>query len=430
MPNLTVIGTQWGDEGKGKVVDYLSATADVVVRCQGGPNAGHTVRVAGRETILHQIPCGILTRRVHGVIGCGCVIDPYVFNEELTTLGRESIRPGLRLLVDMRAHLILPFHRLLDRQRDATQGLGVTGRGIGPAYQDKVGRVGLRVADLRDEERFHERLKRNLAAANFLLMELYKAEPLSFKQIAADYWRVSRALAPFVGDGAAYVEEALSCGRRVLFEGAQGTHLDIDLGTYPYVTSSHTSAAGVPAGVGISPLWLEAAVGVAKAYTTRVGAGPFPTELAPSEAAQLRELGHEYGATTGRPRRCGWFDAGLVRAAVRYNRLDGLVLTKLDVLDSVEEIKVGIGYRTGGRQVSEFDPLCVEELEPVYVRMSGWREVTSRCRRYGDLPLNARRYIRKLEDLAGCPVVLASVGGDRRQMVPVGMRRLAWLKSA
>jgi adenylosuccinate synthase len=429
MPNLSVVGTQWGDEGKGKVVDYLAGSADMVVRYQGGPNAGHTVCVNGRETVLHQVPVGVLSRRARCVVGCGCVVDPFVLNSEVATLRRAGIPAARRIVVDARAHMITPCHRVLDGLRDARQGIGVTGRGIGPAYQDKVTRSGIRAGDLLDEGAFRERLKRNVAAANFLLMELYKAEPLSYQQIAAEYWTACRSLAAMVGDGSAAVERALCRGRRVLFEGAQGIHLDVDLGTYPYVTSSSTGVAGVAAGSGISPLWLEEAAGVAKAYTTRVGAGPFPTELDAGESEHLRRLGREFGATTGRPRRCGWFDAGLVRASVRYGRLSALVITKLDVLDSFETIRVGTGYALDGRRVAEFDPFHAASLQPRYVTLRGWREPTAGCRKYGDLPAAARRYIEKIEDLVECPVALVSVGSDRNQVVRVRPRKLRWLKS-
>ncbi|MBN2537920.1 adenylosuccinate synthase [candidate division WOR-3 bacterium] len=433
MPNLTIVGTQWGDEGKGKVVDYLARTAQLVVRFQGGPNAGHTVRVGDRQTILHQVPSGILTPGVRCVIGCGCVVDPHALGEETAALARMKLRARSRLTVDARAHLILPFHRQLDllAEKHSRSPIGTTGRGIGPAYADKVGRVGIRAADLLPgrEERFREKLKRNLAAANVKLMERYRAEPISFKKLAEDYWRATRELARMVGDGSRVITDALAEGKPVLFEGAQGVHLDIDFGTYPYVTGSSTGVWGVGPGTGVSPLWLEQAVGVAKAYSTRVGLGPFPTELEGEEGERLRKLGGEFGATTGRPRRCGWFDAGVVRASVRLNRLNALVITKLDVLDSFEEIRIGTGYRCGRQRLDEFDPTRADELEPVYETFAGWHETTGACRKLRELPMRARRYLRRLEELCGCPVALASVGSERRQVVEVKKEALRWLKS-
>ncbi len=428
MPNLTVVGTQWGDEGKGKVVDYLAATADMVVRYQGGPNAGHTVCVRGRQTVLHQIPVGILSRRPKCVIGCGCVLDAEVLQGELAMLREYGVPIEDRLLIDRRCHLILPYHRALDAARDKSQGIGVTGRGIGPAYQDKFGRCGIRAADLLEEDTFLAHMRRNLALVNYLLMEVYNTDPLSYECLANECWQAGQVVVPMLGDGGVAIERMLRLDRRVLFEGAQGTHLDIDLGTYPYVTASSTGVAGAAAGSGISPLWLEQAAGVAKCYTTRVGAGPFPTELGAAESEYLRRLGNEYGATTGRPRRCGWFDAGLVRTAVRYGRLSALIITKLDVLDSFDSIRISADYLLHGRRKKEFDPFEASRLEPSYVILKGWREPTGRCRKYSELPRAARRYLDKIEDLVECPVALVSVGSERRQMIEVQNGSLDWLK--
>ncbi len=431
MPSLVVVGTQWGDEGKGKVVDYLAHRATMVARFQGGPNAGHTVCVKNRKIVLHQIPSGILTSGVRCVIGCGCVIDPYVLQEELAELRRMKLAVAGRLLVDFRCHLILPYHRALDRLREehgGEQKIGTTGRGIGPAYQDKVGRVGIRAGDMLDEEVFQRKLKRNLAAANFILMERFNAEPFSAKKLADEYWKVTRTMVQMVGDGSFEVERELQRGGRVLFEGAQGVHLDLDLGTYPYVTTSSTGAWGVGPGVGISPLRVEEVVGVAKAYTTRVGEGPFPTELIGNEAEELRQLGGEYGSTTGRPRRCGWFDVPVVRASVRYNALSALVVTKLDVLDSLREIKVCVSYAGVDGRVNEFSSFSQCRLEPVYVTMPGWREPTNRCNTYAELPLAARRYLRKLEELVGCPIAMVSVGKERDDMIEMNSKLIRWFK--
>ncbi|HDQ99166.1 MAG TPA: adenylosuccinate synthase [candidate division WOR-3 bacterium] len=439
MPDLTVVGAQWGDEGKGKVVDCLSRTARLVVRYQGGPNAGHTVRARGRETILHQVPSGILSPGAKCVIGCGCVVDPELLAEELAGLARAGVRTRGRLVVDGRAHLIMRWHRRLDRLREERAGagrIGTTGRGIGPVSTDKVDRVGIRAADLLDEDAFQAKFKRNLAAANWLLMEKFRADPIPQRRLMADCWQATRPLAAMVGDGGALVNEALENGRRVLFEGAQGVHLDIDLGTYPYVTCSSTGVNGVASGVGVSPLWLTEAVGVVKAYTTRVGEGPFPTELAGAEGDTLRVLGGEFGATTGRARRCGWFDAGLVRSSVRYNRFTALALTKLDVLDSLVEIPLATGYRlrpqageTRGGVVEHFDATRAARLEPLYETMTGWRTPTGHCRSWRELPLAARRYVRRLEELVECPVALVSIGSDREQIIEVKKGALQWLKS-
>ncbi len=431
MPNLTIVGTQWGDEGKGKAVDYLARSAGLVARFQGGPNAGHTVCVERSTFTFHQIPSAILSPKVTCVVGCGCVIDPYVFEHELAALRKKKIPLGQRLVVDSRAQMILPYHRQLDSLRDehsARQRIGTTGRGIGPTYADKVNRTGIRAGDLLSEETFNDKLKRNLAAANFMLMERYDAEPIPFKATAREYWQATRRIAKMVGDGSIVIEEALRRGERVLFEGAQGMHLDIDLGTYPYVTSSSTWAGGVAPGTGISPVWLEEIVGIAKAYTTRVGLGPFPTEMNEADAGRFRELGHEYGATTGRPRRCGWFDAPVVRAAVRHNRLKALIITKLDVLDSCDEIKVCHSYRLDGREVLEFDPFHAAEFSPQYEVLPGWREPTSGCRTFAELPMRARRYVALLEDLCACPIALVSVGSERNQTIPFKSNKLRWLR--
>lgn len=432
MANLIVVGTQWGDEGKGKIVDLLARTAWLVVRFQGGPNAGHTVCCPKGRFTFHQIPSGILNPKTKCVIGLGCVIDPYCFNEELNEIEAKGISLKRRLFLDRRAHLIFPYHRAMDRLHEeqmADRKIGTTGRGIGPAYQDKFARVGIRVGDLLNEDNFEEKLRRNLAAANFRLMEVYKAEPIPFKGLMTEYCQVTRRLIPMIADGTIIIERALQQDKRVLFEGAQGTHLDIDLGSYPFVTTSSTVVAGAATGSGISPFWLEEAVGIAKAYTTRVGGGPFPSELAEKEAAELRELGAEYGATTGRPRRCGWFDAGVVRASIRYNRLNSLILTKLDVLDSLRQIKICTGYRYEGKKIREFDPFLADRLEPEFISMPGWREPTKNCRRFKDLPVRAKRYIGKIAELVDLPIALISVGSERNEIVGVEERSLKWLRS-
>lgn len=431
MASFAVVGLQWGDEGKGKVVDYLSESADVVVRYQGGPNAGHTVCFGDRRLTLHQVPSGMIHPQTLNIIGPGCVVDPGAVSRDLKSLRRVGVRTSRRLIVDRRAHLIMPYHRELDRRRDEQGGrqrIGTTGQGIGPAYVDKVARVGIRVVDLLDEEKFKEKFRRNASAANFLLMELHDSEPLPLKETMRAALESARFLTGMIGDGSARLESALRSGARVLFEGAQGTFLDLDMGTYPYVTSSSSSAAGVPAGAGISPLWLDEVVGVSKAYTTRVGEGPFPTEMAPADAEHLRTLGAEFGATTGRPRRCGWFDAPLVRAAVRYNGCRSLAITKLDILDSMAEIKVCTGYRVDGGHLPEFDSTRAGELVPVYETMPGWLAPTGNCRAWRELPLRARRYLDRLAELVECQVGLVSVGMDRAQTIVLDRRLAKWLR--
>ena len=417
---VVVVGAQWGDEGKGKIVDVLAERADLVVRYQGGANAGHTVHTDSGEFVLHQIPSGILQGAVC-VVGNGVVLDPETFFTELDTLIARGVTLEHQLFVSDRAHLTLPYHKLLDRAREQLEKIGTTGRGIGPTYEDKYGRRGVRVGDLRNLARAQELVAARLAAANQML-ELLGAEA---RADAAEHRRLLARLAPrllpLAVDAGRVVYDALQRGESVLLEGAQGALLDVDHGTYPYVTSSNTTAGGAAVGSGIGPTAIDAVLGVVKAYTTRVGNGPLPTEAEPAMAQRIRQLGGEFGATTGRPRRCGWFDAVVVRYAVRVNGLSGLAVTKLDVLDSFAEIPVAVGYRLDGEALDGM-PADLERLnrvEPVYETLPGWRQPTGDVRRLADLPGAARAYLDRLQDLSHAPIRYVSVGTRRHQIIEV-----------
>lgn len=423
MAAVVVIGAQWGDEGKGKVTDYLAEKADMVVRYQGGSNAGHTVVVDGKEFKLHLIPSGILYPGKTCVIGNGVAVDPEVLVQELEDLERRGVDvSGLR--ISLAAHLVLPYHRLLDALEEEKRGsgrIGTTGRGIGPAYLDKVARRGLRVADLYEPEGFVRRLAANVALANETLAAAGK--PLLEAAALADrYLALGERLRPFVADTSLLVNRALDAGARVLFEGAQGTLLDLDHGTYPYVTSSHPVAAGACLGSGVGPTRIDGVLGVVKAYCTRVGEGPFPTELAGEEGAYLRERGREYGTTTGRPRRCGWLDAVALRYAVRINGLSSLAVTKLDVLTGLQVVKIAVAYRCRGEVLEEFpaDSTTLNACEPVYEELEGWQASIEEARSLEDLPSAARRYLARLEELAGVPITLLTVGPQRHQTICLG----------
>ncbi|PYO86732.1 MAG: adenylosuccinate synthase [Gemmatimonadetes bacterium] len=423
---VVVVGAQWGDEGKGKIVDVLAERADLVVRYQGGANAGHTVDTGeGKSFVLHQIPSGILQGAVC-VVGNGVVLDPEQMFAELDALEGRGVRTEHKLHVSDRAHLTLPYHKLLDRAREKQEKIGTTGRGIGPTYEDKYGRRGIRVGDLRNLTRAQELVRARVDAANQMLALLgdrgagsvERASPEQHVELLA---RLAPRLLPLAVDSGRVVWEALARGESVLLEGAQGALLDVDHGTYPYVTSSNTTAGGAAVGVGIGPTAIDAVLGVVKAYTTRVGNGPLPTEAEPVVAERIRELGGEFGATTGRPRRCGWFDAVVVRYAVRVNGLTGLAVTKLDVLDTFAEIPVGVGYRLDG-QVIDSMPADVETIgrvEPIYEKVPGWQRPLTAVRRLADLPPAARAYVDRLQDLAGAPVRYVSVGTRRDQIIEV-----------
>ena len=428
---VVVVGAQWGDEGKGKVVDVLAERADLVVRYQGGANAGHTVDTGegGGEFVLHQIPSGILQGAVC-VVGNGVVLDPEQLFAELDALTARGVRTEHKLHVSDRAHLTLPYHKLLDRAREKKEKIGTTGRGIGPTYEDKYGRRGIRVGDLRNLVRAQELVRARVEAANEMLELLGRShgsgalkdmERASAEEHVHLLERLAPRLLPLAVDSGRVVWEALERGESVLLEGAQGALLDVDHGTYPYVTSSNTTAGGAAVGVGIGPTAIDAVLGVVKAYTTRVGNGPLPTEAEPKIAERIRELGGEFGATTGRPRRCGWFDAVVVRYAVRINGLTGLAVTKLDVLDTFAEIPVCVGYKLDGEIIDSMpaDVETIGRVEPIYETLPGWQKELTGARRLADLPAAARAYVDRLQDLAGAPVRYVSVGTRRDQIIEV-----------
>jgi adenylosuccinate synthase len=416
--NLAVLGAQWGDEGKGKIVDLLTPQFDIVARYQGGHNAGHTVYVDGAKFVLRLIPSGILRSGIVCVIGNGVVVDPHALFEEVDELARHGIDVGNRLVVSDKAHVILPYHRDLDLLAEARRGerkIGTTSRGIGPAYEDKIARRGIRVGDLADSNALEQLVHDNVAARNRLVHDS-TMEPKPVLDQLLRHWE---RLQPWVRDVSLMLNEAMRAGRSVLFEGAQGTLLDIDHGTYPYVTSSNASVGGICTGLGVGPRAIGAVMGVAKAYTTRVGAGPLPTELSGEMGDRLRESGNEYGAVTGRPRRCGWYDAVTVRYGVRINGLDALALTKLDVLDGLESIQICTAYRCEGRTLTEFpsDIAKLSACQPIYESHPGWSSPTKSVRRYEELPENARRYIARLEEVSGVRVAIISTGSERGDVI-------------
>jgi adenylosuccinate synthase len=416
-----VVGAQWGDEGKGKLVDVLSERADFVVRYQGGANAGHTVVIGDAQFILRQIPSGILQPSVTCIIGNGVVLDPATLFTELDEITSRGIATAGRLFFSERAHLVLPYHNLLDAASEKSQNIGTTGRGIGPAYEDKYGRRGIRVGDLRDLGAAGRLVRDRVARANQLLEVMGAAARASAEEHVAVLNQIAPRLLPLAADTGLLVHQAIRAGKHVLLEGAQGALLDVDHGTYPYVTSSNTTAGGAAVGAGIGPTAIDAVLGVVKAYTTRVGNGPLPTEAPDPEGALLRKLGGEFGAVTGRPRRCGWFDATVVRYAVRVNGLTHLAVTKLDVLDSFAEIPVGTAYELDGAACGEM-PAEVEMLErvrPVYEVLPGWRKPTGDVRTLAQLPREARAYLDRLEALAGAPIRYVSVGTRRDQIIEV-----------
>jgi adenylosuccinate synthase len=422
MPNIVVVGTQWGDEGKGKVVDVLTPHVNVVVRYQGGDNAGHTVVVGREKYVLHSIPSGILHSGCRCVIGCGVVINPAALIEEMETLVRRGVTLDGNLFISKNAHLIMPYHPALDRASEAKLGarrIGTTGKGVGPAYIDKAARVGIRMADLLDERLFREKLEVNIAQKNRILSEIYDAQTFTVDAILNPYLRYAGWLAPYITDTPLLLSKWMDSGYAVLFEGAQGTMLDIDHGTYPYITSSSTTSGGAATGTGVPPTRIHGVLGVAKAYSTRVGGGPFPTEMNDEMAETIRERGDEYGATTGRPRRCGWFDAVVLRYAARINGLDTVALTKLDILDQCETVKVCTGYRYRGDLLTDLpeEETVLKAAQPVYEELSGWQAPTSHAKHEGDLPAKARRYLERLEELIGVPLCLISTGAVRDETI-------------
>ena len=421
---VVVVGCQWGDEGKGKIVDVLAEDVDVVARYQGGANAGHTVHVGDQEFVLHQIPSGILHSGKRCLLGNGVVLDLLHFFEEYDALAQRGIELEGRLGVSRRAHLLLPYHRVLDRASEdqAREKIGTTGRGIGPAYEEKVGRRGIRVADATDAEWFSGLIRVGVERTVARLKSMGWEDDGTLEDQIRRSLDLRDRLLELATDVGREVDELLSAGRRILLEGAQGTALDLDHGTYPFVTSSNTTAAGAAIGIGIGPTRIDSVLGVVKAYTTRVGNGPLPTEFGPEMDAHVRELGSEFGATTGRPRRCGWFDAVLARHAGRVNGLTGLAVTKLDVLDTLPEISVGTRYRMPGGETEHFpaDTHDLGKAQPVFETLPGWESSTSDARCLDDLPLNARRYLDRIEELIAAPIEMVSVGTRRSQVIHLG----------
>ena len=423
MKNVVIVGAQWGDEGKGKVVDIYTEFADDVVRYQGGNNAGHTLVVGDEKLVLHLIPSGILHAGKRCIIGNGVVLDPEVFIKEIINLKSNGrLQDDGCLIISESLHIIMPYHKRIDIAREARSGakkIGTTGRGIGPAYEDKAGRRGIRLMDLIDRELFARKLTEFLEEKNFLLEKMLGEKPFTFEEIFEQYCGFAEILKKYVADTSLLLYRDIREGKNILFEGAQGTLLDVDHGTYPYVTSSSTCVGGACTGAGVSPRDIHEVIGISKAYVTRVGSGPFPTELEDADGENLRQVGREFGSTTGRPRRCGWFDAIVAKYAVRVNGLTGVALTKLDVLDGFDTIRICTGYEYDGKTLDEL-PAKLEIFDrcrPVYEEMPGWKTDISNARTFADLPENAQNYVRRLEELTGCPIVLVSVGARRDQTI-------------
>ena len=421
--NRILIGAQWGDEGKGKIIDLLARKSDIIVRYQGGNNAGHTVKFDDEKFVLHLIPSGILHAGKICVIGNGVVLDPQAFFEEVEMLESKGVRVKGRLFVSEGAHLLFPYHRLMDQlKEEAGQKKGIIGttkKGIGPCYADKMARLGVRVVDMKNPAYFKERLSMVLEEKNLVLKKIYGHNGLSFQKIFSDYKKYRTRLLEFAMDTPRYLFEASRKGKSILFEGAQGTMLDVDHGTYPFVTSSNATVGGAITGSGVSPTLIDRVIGVVKAYTTRVGEGPFPTQFPPDLMKQIQTKGEEFGSTTGRPRRCGWFDAVIARHAVRINGLDEMAVMKLDVLSGLKEIKIGTAYRINGKLCKEY-PIAADEFskcEPVYETMKGWQEDLSNVHRWKDLPSTARKYLGRLEELMMTPIKIVSIGSKRSQTI-------------
>jgi adenylosuccinate synthase len=420
MASVVVVGTQWGDEGKGKIVDLLTRYTDYIVRFQGGNNAGHTLVVEGRQFIFHLIPSGILYEDKICMIGNGVIVDPAVLLREIDGLREKGLNVSpKRLMISENAHLIMPYHARLDQAKEAAlaKKLGTTGRGIGPCYMDKVGRVGIKAGDLLDDGLFREKLQVAVEEKNFLITKRYNGEPVRFEEIYAAFRQYGERLIPFIGNISVELDQARKAGRNILFEGAQGTQLDIDHGTYPFVTSSNTIAGNACNGTGFGPAYIDSVIGIMKAYTTRVGEGPFPTELTDEVGEQLQSKGHEFGATTGRKRRCGWLDGVVANDAVRLNGLTGLALTKLDVLSGQPVLKMANTYDLQGKKISTM-PSNIRQaaaVTPIYEEMPGWQKEISAVRQFDELPGEAKDYIRRIEDFTGVPAVIVSVGPDRSE---------------
>jgi adenylosuccinate synthase len=423
MANVAIIGAQWGDEGKGKIVDLFTEDADIVVRYQGGNNAGHTLVVDGEKTVLHLVPSGALHPNKLCVIGNGVVVDPEILIEEIRELQAHGhLQSDEQLRISEQAHLIMPYHKAIDLARERLRGkgkIGTTGRGIGPAYEDKVARVGIRFIDLLEEDTLRDKLERNIEEKNFYLKAILNEKALDFAAIHQSYSDYREKLKAFVTNTGVLLDREIRAGKRVLFEGAQGTLLDVDHGTYPYVTSSSTIAGGACSGSGVGPQHIQQVIGISKAYTTRVGSGPFPTELDGPEGDTLRREGAEFGATTGRSRRCGWFDAVGIRHAVRMNGMTGIALTKLDVLTGFKKIPICTAYRYQGQRIDEFPASAkvMQHAVPVYEEMDGWDDPLDHVRNFTDLPPSAQRYVRRIESIVGTEIILVSVGPGREQTI-------------
>ena len=419
MAVTALVGAQWGDEGKGKIIDILAEKSDMVVRAQGGNNAGHTVVANGITYKLRLIPSGILYNNAICVVGNGTVIDPAVILSEMDDLSGKGIDVS-RLKIDARAHVIFPYHLAIDELSEKARGngdIGTTKRGIGPCYMDKAERIGIRMCDLINPDVFAEKLRRNVTVKNEIITKIYGGEPVSYEKILADYNGYAKRLAPHVCDTSVLVYNAIKAGKNVLMEGAQGALLDLDVGTYPYVTSSHPISGGFCVGAGVGPTLIDSCLGIAKAYTTRVGKGPFPTELDDEVGERIRTVGAEFGTVTGRPRRCGWLDAVILRFAVRVNGLTGLALNKLDTLTGLRKLKVCVAYQKNGETITDFpsDISALEGCQPIYEEYDGWTEDISKAKTLNDLPKNAVAYLRAIETAIDCPVKMVGVGPDRTQ---------------
>ena len=421
MAGYVVVGTQWGDEGKGKIIDVLGGHADYVVRFQGGNNAGHTVVVEGKKHILHLLPSGVLHTNAKCIIGPGVVIDLKVFLEEIAVLEKDGLKTD-HVYISDRAHLIMPYHVLLDGLQEEASGknkIGTTKRGIGPCYADKFTRIGLRVGDLKDFEIFKEKLASTLEVKNAQITKLYGAKPFDYDELVEEYAKIRELIVPRIIDSVSVVNEALDSNKFVMFEGAQAMMLDINYGTYPYVTSSSPTSAGVCEGAGVAPQKIDRVIGVVKAYSTRVGEGPFVTELLDEQGEDIRTKGGEYGATTGRPRRCGWLDLNVVRYATMINGLTDIALTKIDVLTGLKEIPICVAYDIDGRRVETIPASLIDvaKAKPIYEYMPGWEEDITNCKNFDELPENCQKYIQRIEEITKCQISLVSVGPDREQNI-------------
>ena len=423
MPNIVVIGAQWGDEGKGRIVDLISEKVDIIVRYQGGNNAGHTIVIGDEKVILHHLPSGILRQDKLSVIGNGVVVDPKVLLQEINELNSAGYSADEKnLKISDRAHVIMPYHREIDLARESMNGkakIGTTGRGIGPVYEDKAARRGIKFADLIDPDLLSARLKEVFEERNAYLTKVLGGNPLNFEEILEEYAEYGRELKRFSCDVSTLLNESISKGQNILFEGAQGALLDIDFGTYPYVTSSSAGSGGASTGSGVGPTKIDTVLGIAKAYTTRVGEGPFPTEISGELGEKLRQAGGEFGATTGRSRRCGWFDAFALKYAAQTNGISWLALTKLDVLSGFEKIHICVGYRYKGEQLSSFpsNNQVLKDIEPIYEEMDGWKEDISEAKDISEFPIQARKYLEKLEETTGVPIYTVSLGPSREKII-------------